>query len=295
MAMTATRPCLVLGEVLFDYYPDGQRVLGGAPFNVAWNLAGMGLDPTFVTAVGDDEDGRLVIKRMREWGLATDHVRVSTRYPTGRAVVREENGEPVFDLPDKQAYDDIPYPIAATGESDHMLLYHGSLAFRRNPSRATIQRMIAESNLPRFVDINIRQPWFDEAVPATLLGGAEWTKLSEGELELLTGMPCGTADGIESAIRKLRTLHGGRTFFVTRGGDGGMAVDPDGASAVVPSPPPEPFVGTVGAGDAFTAAAIRAIWIGLDLQETLETAVAFASQICTIQGATTLDREYYRV
>ncbi len=29
----------VFGEVLFDHFPDGRRVLGGAPFNVAWNLA----------------------------------------------------------------------------------------------------------------------------------------------------------------------------------------------------------------------------------------------------------------
>jgi fructokinase len=28
----------VFGEVLFDYFPDGSRVLGGAPFNVAWHL-----------------------------------------------------------------------------------------------------------------------------------------------------------------------------------------------------------------------------------------------------------------
>jgi len=30
---------LVYGEVLFDLFDDGQEVLGGAPFNVAWHLA----------------------------------------------------------------------------------------------------------------------------------------------------------------------------------------------------------------------------------------------------------------
>jgi len=28
----------IFGEVLFDHFPDGSRVLGGAPFNVAWHL-----------------------------------------------------------------------------------------------------------------------------------------------------------------------------------------------------------------------------------------------------------------
>jgi len=29
---------VIFGEVLFDNFKDGQSVLGGAPFNVAWNL-----------------------------------------------------------------------------------------------------------------------------------------------------------------------------------------------------------------------------------------------------------------
>jgi len=37
----AARPVL-FGEVLFDHFPDGSEVLGGAPFNVAWHLQGLG-------------------------------------------------------------------------------------------------------------------------------------------------------------------------------------------------------------------------------------------------------------
>ena len=36
--MSKGRLC-VFGEVLFDHFPDGQRVLGGAPFNVSFLLA----------------------------------------------------------------------------------------------------------------------------------------------------------------------------------------------------------------------------------------------------------------
>ena len=32
----------VFGEVLYDQFPDGRRILGGAPFNVAWHLAAFG-------------------------------------------------------------------------------------------------------------------------------------------------------------------------------------------------------------------------------------------------------------
>jgi len=57
---------LIFGEVLFDCFPDGSAVLGGAPFNVAWHLHGMGLAPLMITAVGDDEHGKLVLEKMKQ-------------------------------------------------------------------------------------------------------------------------------------------------------------------------------------------------------------------------------------
>jgi len=47
--MSFTQPLtdspVLFGEILFDRFPDGREVLGGAPFNVAWHLRGFGLDP----------------------------------------------------------------------------------------------------------------------------------------------------------------------------------------------------------------------------------------------------------
>ena len=53
----SSRPC-IFGEVLYDHFPDGSRVLGGAPFNVAWHLQAFGLAPRFISRVGDDAEGR---------------------------------------------------------------------------------------------------------------------------------------------------------------------------------------------------------------------------------------------
>ena len=55
---------IVFGEVLFDTFPDGSAVLGGAPFNVAWHLQGFGLTPVFISRVGDDARGRQVLAAM---------------------------------------------------------------------------------------------------------------------------------------------------------------------------------------------------------------------------------------
>ena len=77
-------PLVVFGEVLFDVFPGGEAVLGGAAFNVAWNLQGLGLAPLFVSRVGADELGRRVLDAMASWGMETRGVEVDSSRPTGR-------------------------------------------------------------------------------------------------------------------------------------------------------------------------------------------------------------------
>ena len=60
---------LIFGEVLFDHFPDGSAVLGGAPFNVAWHLQAFGLKPLFVSRVGNDAAGESVRWAMRQWRM----------------------------------------------------------------------------------------------------------------------------------------------------------------------------------------------------------------------------------
>lgn len=49
----------------------------------------------------------------------------------------------------------------------------------------------------------------------------------------------------------------------------------------------------VGAGDAFAAATIIGVGLDRPMDEILDFAVRFASQTCTIQGATATDRNHY--
>ena len=83
MHRTHSRP-VIFGEVLFDHFPDGSRVLGGAPFNVAWHLRGFGANPLVISAVGGDSEGREVLERMTSWDLATDGIQTDEEHPTGR-------------------------------------------------------------------------------------------------------------------------------------------------------------------------------------------------------------------
>ncbi len=78
----------IFGEVLFDHFPDGKRVLGGAPFNVAWHLQAFGLAPRFISRVGADAEGESVLTAMREWGMDTQAVQIDAHRPTGRVSVQ---------------------------------------------------------------------------------------------------------------------------------------------------------------------------------------------------------------
>lgn len=59
------RTCPVMfGEVLFDHFPDGHVVLGGAPFNVAWHLQAFAKAPMIVSRVGNDPLGHQIRQSM---------------------------------------------------------------------------------------------------------------------------------------------------------------------------------------------------------------------------------------
>lgn len=84
----SSQPC-IFGEVLFDQFPDGRRVLGGAPFNVAWHLQAFGEAPIFISRVGRDEDGASILGGMQKWGMDVVGMQMDEKLPTGRVQDRK--------------------------------------------------------------------------------------------------------------------------------------------------------------------------------------------------------------
>jgi len=287
----ASRP-LIFGEVLFDHFPDGRTILGGAPFNVAWNLRGLGFNPYFVSGIGDDEPGREVRQRMSSWGMDSRGVQTIAGRPTGTVTVSIDNNQPSYEIVPDQAYDFVA-PLTADQWSEcTALLYHGSLIFRGERSRQTLQRLIADSGLPRFVDVNLRQPHFDLAWLPELLGGAAWVKLNDEELGYLSSIEIRDQSTVEAAVRRLRQSFGEATYFVTCGSRGAYAVDRR-QTWFAPAPSPQNFRDSVGAGDAFAAATIGGIIMNRPPGQAIVTAAQFASRICGIAGGTSGDRSIY--
>ena len=277
-----------MGEVLFDVMPEGARVLGGAPFNVGWHLEAFGLRPLMITRVGVDDSGDEVLTAMESWGMDTSGVQRDDEHPTGRVQVELDDGEPTFHIFPDQAYDylDGDGAMHSMAGEEFSLLYHGSLISRGEVSRSALGGLKDESGLPVFVDVNLRNPWWNQEDVVASIRRARWVKLNEAELGQLAG-----ASGA-SAAEALRKDHGLDAVIVTRGGHGAVVVDGDGTCEAAP-PAEVQVVDTVGAGDAFSSVFILGAARGWSTGLTLERAVEFAAVVCTVPGATTRDRRLY--
>lgn len=276
----------VFGEVLFDHLPDGRRVLGGAPFNVAWHLQAFGENPLLLSRIGNDHEGREVKAAMRRWGLNPDGLQTDDDLPTGKVQVTIEQDEPSYEIVQPVAWDAIqllsrPQPCR--------LLYHGSLALRSERSRESWEGLRSGNIDTVFVDVNLRPPWFHREQVLRALSGAHWAKLNGSEMELLeTG--CGT---IRQRSHSFVSKYGLEGLILTNGADGAAVVTASGD--YLETRPARDIVvkDTIGAGDALSAVMILGLLRGWPLQATLDRGQTFATAIVQRRGAIVDDPSFY--
>jgi fructokinase len=289
-AQTTAGP-VIFGEVLFDCFPD-RRVLGGAPFNVAWNLHGFGADPRFVGAVGDDAPGTEVRRTMASWGMDDSGLQIDAVHPTGTVEVSLEGGEPTYEIVADQAYDhvDRDRALAAVSGRDGAMLYHGSLALREQHSRDAFAALREALGGGVFMDVNLRAPWWDRDTVHALMARATWVKLNEDELSALS-----TGQTTDARVRNLLERFDLRAVILTRGAEGALVAGADGTWLSRPAPPVEQLADTVGAGDAFSAVVLLGLMRGWNWETILDRAAHFAARVCTLRGAIAEDRAFYEV
>ena len=280
-----TQPC-IFGEVLFDQFPNGRRVLGGAPFNVAWHLQALGEAPIFISRVGADQDGEAVLGGMREWGMDVVGVQRDEKLPTGRVQVDIVDDEPHYDIVHPAAWDAITLPESIP---DISLLYHGSLALRDEVSRRACRRLRKVRPSLVFVDVNLRSPWWDKTQVLEDIYEADWVKLNRDELDQLV------PGNLQTSLRAKALLE---TFelqglLITSGSRGAELMTNTGEYHTVRPAKDIPVKDTVGAGDAMTSVMLLGILRGWPLAQALERAQDFASAVVGQRGATVQDMNFY--
>lgn len=286
--MTDEPKILSFGEVLWDLFPDGAR-FGGAPANFASHVALLGGEVSMASAVGNDARGREAIRNLEILGVDTSLVQVLSGATTGTVGVETDSmGKPRYAIHEDAAWDRIDWnPELAARIEGVDALYFGTLSQRSDVSRRTLRRALeraGDSGVLRVLDINLRAPFFSDALIEESLENADLLKFSDEELPPIAAVcgisPHGSENAILQDIAEKMSLP---AIVMTRGSQGALFHSPS-QSLEQPGIPTE-VVDTVGAGDSFTAAFVLGWLRGKPIDQVLDHACRTASSVCAHAGA----------
>lgn len=315
---TPSEKVIVVGESVIDCWPDGRTVIGGAPLNVAWHLRGLGLDPLFVSAVGQDAAGKEILDYLHRGQVRTSEIQRVPEKPTGIVNVLGDGDAPTYQIADDVAYDYIQFPASLAGNDPPMaefdqpdqrrrdLLYYGTLCYRRETTRSTLQRLRRERDFIQFVDVNYREGHVPHRFMPEILFAADHLKCNMEELVQLQ-----TIEGHANAgsapksnplsmdpmglARDLLQRWQLDSCWVTDGEKGAYWISHTEEHCFVSAGKIDTadFADSVGAGDAFASVILRGIARHQHPQQVLAEAVQFAGRVCTLDGATTDRKQFY--
>ncbi len=283
------RPVIIsLGEVLWDLFPQGAR-FGGAPANFACHAAALGGDVTMVSAVGTDQQGSEAIKILQSYGIRTDLTQTLSNAPTGTVGIElDANGKPTFTIHEGTAWDCLGWtPELETRIRAADAVYFGTLGQRSELARETICKALgvaADARIPRILDVNLRAPFYDEALIRVSVSQASILKLSDDELtDVCSACGITLTSPPATCLSELRIKFQLDLAVMTRGAEGATLVLPDGT---IEQPGiPTTVRDTVGAGDSFTAAFLFGLLRSDPHKMILQNACKLAAEVCSHIGA----------
>jgi fructokinase len=257
--MTTSFPSVTVccfGEILWDVLPDGPQP-GGAPLNVTYHLAKLGVPAALVSRIGHDPEGKRLEDLMGRWGLRKDLLQTDPVHDTSRVLARiNSDNEVSYEIVFPVAWDFIEanHPTIAAVEAADYFVY-GSLAARHVVSKDTLFRLLDHAACKVF-DINLRPPFYQKDVLEVLLSRADILKVNHAELETIVPMFGSKPGTEEEQVKLLKERFGIKEIVVTKGSRGASYYAPAGTyhsdGAVVK------VCDTIGSGDSFLAAFISA-------------------------------------
>ncbi len=270
MALDQRADVACVGDNCVDVWlEDGARsreLAGGNAFNVAVELARLGLAVRYFGAVGDDPQGELILEAADSAGVDSSGV-LRLSGPTGRTLVeRDESGERRFVFEDEgvaSSYrlDDI---------SGELVARHHWAHFSRQPDLAQWAPKLRERGTRCSCDLGLD-------------GGLELLGELAPALDVVF-LSSSAAPGRSADELLAQALGAGAPLAVlTLGGDGSVAATGDGRWRA-DAEPVERVVDTLGAGDAFIAAFIAATLAGGEIEKALRAGARAGALACTRRG-----------
>lgn len=303
--MPTTPSILCYGELLIDMIATNTgdlkqaqgflKKFGGAPANTAIGLAKLGLPVGFIGKVGDDPFGKFLKQTLDTYNVDTSSLILSKRDKTTLAFVAlTEDGQRDFTFY-IGAHETISVSEVTLPENT-AIFHFGSLTQTNSTTHSTTDKLMQQARKQGSIlsyDPNIRESLWGNLRHARdiILSTAKYVdvlKVNETEALLLSG-----ENTIEKAIQTLYTPNLD-ALLITLGKDGCFYKTRhlEGKSNSYDVKP----VDTTGAGDAFNAGFIEALFrrkkkfsdmTGSELQECFSRATTIASLTTTKKGAIT--------
>jgi len=279
-----TKRVLCIGEVLWDALPKGIY-LGGAPLNVAINLKNLGVYSGIISAVGNDQLGRLALKYIERNSINTNLIQ-NNNYDTGLVEVNiDAGGIPDYTIHENTAWDHIEATkssIDAITSADYIVL--GSLIFRDKSGdtlRELLQDVTGEQKI--IIDVNFRKSYYSFGLIDDLFRLANIVKLNDDELVEVQSW-YGLKNDYHEALLYLKKEFNLESILLTRGDRGSTMLTQEGFTER------DCFLikvkDTVGAGDAFLAGAIYSLINKKNPDFTISFANAMGAFVASRNGAT---------
>lgn len=285
----------LFGEILADIFPD-KHVMGGAPFNVARHLNAFNLNPLLITRTGNDDLKNQLLHEMHSSGLNTAGVQHDPFHPTGQVTVELKNGNPSYTILPNQAYDYIHAGMTHMTiiANKPQLAYFGTLAQRALKSRLALDVFLSDGKCPKFLDVNLRKPWYDKHTISRSLLRSDIVKLNESELDEISQLCMLKGKNPPQKAIALLEKFEIKKVIVTCGPGGSWVIDDERNMIIaVPEDDEIKIEDTVGAGDAFSSVFILGLLEGWDTLLILQRANQFAKAICGIRGAVPSNLSFY--
>lgn len=274
---------ICFGEVLWDLLPSG-KIAGGAPMNVAYQTNNLGMRSRMISRVGSDDLGRELRGFLQSKGVSTDLVQSDEVFPTGIVnVLLDEKGIPSYEIVQPAAWDRIECTeemLQAVASADALVF--GSLSCRSDHSKNALLQLLEIAPL-RVFDVNLREPYYSQALLEELLPKANLVKVNDIELGILASW-YGISGSEEEQMQALKARFGLDRIIVTKGEHGAACLSEAGYCSV-----PGMAVqvqDTIGSGDAFLSGFLSQLFAGASDRECLRFANALGALTATKAGGT---------
>lgn len=274
---------ITIGEILWDVFPEGKKA-GGSSMNVALNLHKQNITSSFISAVGNDDNGQELLDFLSSNHFTTDLIQVHAELPTSTVMVQlDANHQATYTIKQPVAWDDIELTAQnteAVKQAD--ALVYCSLTCRDARSKKTIMSLL-ENAKTKIFDINLRSPFYEKDLIGDLLDYADILKINEDEIIWVKDTFGLTGNTDEQLLKQLANQFNIGIICLTLG-DKGACVLKDGKLFKHPGYKVQ-VADTVGAGDAFLATFIACYLQGYPMETTLDNACKVGAFVASQVGA----------